>query len=117
MPYLLKVSSKLVIVRHTGYVACEELAAATEDIEARIDPMNPPYLLVDVRSAESFPDQEEFFSWLRNRPRKSPLVEKLAFVTNRAHSDTIETIAMGHINRGISVRVFCDEFEALDWLF
>lgn len=117
MPYLTKVSSKLIIVRHSGDVICQELSDAAQEVEASIEPMNLPYLLVDVREVNSFPDPNEYLLWLQQRRRQSPLVERLSFVTNKVHSNTIEAIALEHIKRGINVRVFCGELEALKWLF
>ena len=55
MPYLTKVSRKLIIVRHSGDVICQELSDAAQEVEASIEPMNLPYLLVDVREVNSFP--------------------------------------------------------------
>ncbi|MGW8368284.1 MAG: hypothetical protein ACWGPN_06340 [Gammaproteobacteria bacterium] len=119
MPYDIKASArgKLIIIRHSGDVVCDEFASILSELKKRIDPFYPPFLLIDVREADSYPDKDDYFQWLNERRRPPPVVDKVAFVTNRVHWDTIECIAMAYINCGLDVRVFCSELDALQWLF
>jgi len=107
---------RLMIVRHAGCVDCLEISEAALAVDRLIDVNTPPNLLVDFRAADYLPDLIEIEASRRKRQRQSPLVKKLAYVTNPVHSNTLESMALGHINRGISVRVFFGEFEAMEWL-
>jgi hypothetical protein len=119
MPYDIKASARgrLIIVRHSGNVVCDEFGDIVRDLRKLIDPYHPPFLLIDVREAGSYPDKDEYFRWLREKRMAPPVVDKVAFVTNRVHWDTLECIAIAYINAGLDVRVFCSELAALEWLF
>ena len=107
---------QLMIVRHSGDVTCDEISEIAQAIDETIDAFNPPYLLIDVRVVDSLPDAQEIHAWRQQRLRRSPLVDKIAFVTSPLHSATIEALALEHINNGINVNVFFKEMDALDWL-
>ena len=119
MPYNVRAAEggKLVIIRHSGHVTTAEFDDACREVNRRIDPHNPPHLLIDVREAQSYPDKEEYFAVIDQRRVPPPIVESVTFVTNRSHSDTIEAIALRYQNCGLRVRVFCGELDALQWFY
>ncbi len=119
MPYEIKYAGKgkLIIVRHAGSVDCKEITEAALVVDRLVNALDPPYLLVDLRAATGLPTLDEILESRRLRPRQSPLVEKLAYVTNCNYSQTVEGMALGHIKSGISVHVFTGELEAMEWLF
>jgi catechol 2,3-dioxygenase-like lactoylglutathione lyase family enzyme len=74
-----------------------------------------PRLLVDIRSAESFPSNEELMEWFWQHPTSFPKVKRLALVASELHAETIRAIADGHESQGTPARIFEDELEALTW--
>lgn len=116
MPYELNVNreSGIIELRSFGSVSREEVIESMKEIVHLSTEIGIVLLLVDSRQTTAMPNTIDVFDVTSKFPRSI----KMAILVS-ADSELMESYLFGEtvgLNRGIPIRVFVSESEALEWL-
>jgi len=116
MPDKIRVNENLGIieVKSLGEVSKDDIEQSIAKVREIYNERNIKKILVDTRRQETMPDTLDIFDLFSTFPREFKLA--LLIVESQA---TAEDISFGEtvgVNRGVLVKIFYDEEQALQWL-
>ena len=116
MPFSAELKEGFVLVRHEGVVTPEEAEASS--VEAlRLARMNKvSRVIVDLRGVTNEPDPRDLRSVMEGTAEITPPRPHAAIIVREDQHPQFRFIEDFAASRGMPIRVFIDEDEAVNWL-
>jgi hypothetical protein len=116
MPFSTELKDGYLLVRHEGEVTLEEAQHAGAEALRLVESNQLTRVLVDIRRVTGDADPGDLRAMMEGHAKVLPPRPHAAIVVRADQLPAFRFVEDFAISRGMPIRVFVDEREALDWL-
>ena len=116
MPYSVELKKKFVFVHYEGEVTPEESEASSGEVLRFARQSELPRVVIDIRDVIGEPSPQDLRSLMEANAEVTPPRPHTAFIVREDQYARFRFIEDFAVSRGMPIRVFVDEDEALNWL-
>jgi hypothetical protein len=116
MPFSTETRKDFVLIRHEGEVTPDEINAARIEALRLVRTNGLSRLIIDIRDTTGDADPKDLRNMMEDNAKVTPPRPHAAVVVRADQYPTFRFIEDFAVSRGMPIRVFVDENEAMNWL-